>query len=144
MVGVGIDDQLRVRDVLLQDERVDRVDDQILAAIHHERRLRERLEVVVGALALGAPFRDRLYLPWADRFVDLGISVYPAEALTFQELQPRSLGLVGWTEMNGKPKMLRRIVGRAEDPLRLRRQRRHGLTATRAGADQDQLANELR
>jgi hypothetical protein len=39
------------------------VDDQVLITVHDERRLVDRLEVVVGALALDALFRDRLSLP---------------------------------------------------------------------------------
>src|SRR5215469_4126928 len=39
--------------------------------------------------------------------------------------------------------MLRRVVGGAEDPLRLRRLRPHSFSATRTGANQDQLANEF-
>jgi hypothetical protein len=46
--------------------------------------------------------------------------------------------------MNRKPEMLRRVIGSAEDLPRLRRLRRHSFTATWTGANQDQLANELR
>ena len=86
MVGVGIDDQLSVREVLLQDERVDRIDDQVFVAVHNQRRLLDGLEIVVGALALDAPFRDRLSLPRADPLVHLGIAVHLAEMLARQEL----------------------------------------------------------
>jgi len=51
MAGVGIDDQLSVREVLLQDERVDGVDDQVPVAVHDERRLVEASVVMVDSVA---------------------------------------------------------------------------------------------
>ena len=55
--------------------------------------------------------------------------------LALQELQPRSLGVLGLTEMNREPQMLRRIIGGAEDLLRFRSQGRHPLAAARTGAE---------
>src|ERR1700751_168057 len=103
MVGVGIDDQLSVREVLLQDELVDRIDDQVFVAVPNQRRLLDGLEIVVGALALDAPFRDRLSLPRAGPLVHLGIAVHPTEMLALQELPPCSLSLLGRTEMTREP-----------------------------------------
>ena len=39
VIGVGIDDQLRIRDVLLHNERVDRGHDHVVTAVHDERWL---------------------------------------------------------------------------------------------------------
>jgi hypothetical protein len=65
VIGVGVEYKLRVRDILLQDERVDRVDDKVLVAVHDKRRLLDRLEVIVGALTPYAPLDDGLDLPLA-------------------------------------------------------------------------------
>ena len=42
VIGVG-DNELRVRQVLLQDERVHRVDDHVVAAVDDQRRLLDEL-----------------------------------------------------------------------------------------------------
>src|SRR3984893_3660338 len=86
--GVGVEDELRVRDILLQDERVDREDDKVLVAVHDKRRLLDRLEVIVGALTPYAPLDDSLDLPLANLLVHLGIAIHPTEMLALQELQP--------------------------------------------------------
>jgi len=56
--GVGVNDQLRVRQVLLQDERVHRVDDDIGAAVHDQRWLLDHFQVIVGTFASSTPFGD--------------------------------------------------------------------------------------
>src|ERR1700681_144182 len=54
VIGVGVDDQLRIRDVLLHDEGVDRGHDHVVTAVHDECWLLDRLEIVVGPLFLDA------------------------------------------------------------------------------------------
>jgi hypothetical protein len=39
VIGVGVQDQLGAGDVLLQDEGIHRVDEHIVAAVRHKRRL---------------------------------------------------------------------------------------------------------
>src|ERR1700730_12875029 len=56
VIGVGIDDQLRIRDILLHDERVDRGHDHVVTAIYDECRLRDRLQIVVGPRSLAPHF----------------------------------------------------------------------------------------
>jgi hypothetical protein len=46
MIGVGIDDQPGVGQVLLQGERVAGRDDHIVAALHDQRGLVDLLEIV--------------------------------------------------------------------------------------------------
>jgi len=43
VIGVRVEDQLGIGDVLLEDVRVDRVDDHVVAAVDDERRLMDRL-----------------------------------------------------------------------------------------------------
>jgi hypothetical protein len=58
MRGVGVNDQLRVWQMLLQDERVHRVDDDIGAAVYDQRWLLDCFQIVVGTLASRTPFGD--------------------------------------------------------------------------------------
>ena len=46
MIGVGEEDELGIRKVLLQDERVYGVDDHVIAAVHDQSRLFDCLQVV--------------------------------------------------------------------------------------------------
>ena len=43
VIGVRVEDQLGVGDVLLEDARVDRVDDHVVVAVDDQRRLMDRL-----------------------------------------------------------------------------------------------------
>jgi len=55
VIGVGVDDQLRIRHVLLHDERVHRGYVHVVTAVHDECWLLDRLEIAVGPLLLDAP-----------------------------------------------------------------------------------------
>src|SRR5882762_11508563 len=48
MIAVGIQNELRVGQVLLEDERVHRIDEHVVASVHHERRLSDLLQVSIG------------------------------------------------------------------------------------------------
>src|SRR5712664_2883821 len=62
VIGVGVDDQLRIRDVLLHDERVHRRREHVVTAIHDECWLLDCLQIVVGSLSLNAPLLHRFDL----------------------------------------------------------------------------------
>ena len=66
VIGVGVDDQLRIRDVLLHDERVHRGPVHVVTAVHDECWLLERLQIVVGPLLLDAPLAYPAAWPAAD------------------------------------------------------------------------------
>src|SRR6202166_5107118 len=55
VIGVGVDDQLRIRHVLLHDERVHRGHNHVVTAVQDECWLLDRLQIVVGPLLLDAP-----------------------------------------------------------------------------------------
>src|ERR1700680_2469636 len=55
MIGVGVNDQLRIRHVLLHDERVHRGYVHVVTAVHDECWLLDRLQIVVGPLLPDAP-----------------------------------------------------------------------------------------
>jgi hypothetical protein len=48
MIAVWVQNELRVQQVLLEDERVHRINDQVVAAIYHERGLSDLLQVSIG------------------------------------------------------------------------------------------------
>jgi hypothetical protein len=48
MIAVGVQNELCVRQVLLEDERVHRINDHVVAAVHHERGLSDLLQVSIG------------------------------------------------------------------------------------------------
>ena len=52
MIAVGVQNELRVRQVLLEDERVHCINDHVVAAVHHERGLSDLLQVKCAAFVL--------------------------------------------------------------------------------------------
>src|SRR6202049_3761406 len=144
VIGVRVDDQLRVRDVLLHDERVHRGHDHVVAAVHDECWLLDRLQIVVGPLSLDAPLVHRFDLGGRHLVVHLGIASLLPKMRALQELPSRRLACRGRTEFAREPDMLGRIVGGAEEPPRSLGQRLHALTTARTCAIDDQPANEIR
>jgi hypothetical protein len=142
VICVGIEDELGVRQLLLQDERVHGVDDHVLAAVHDQRWLVDRLEVVVRPIELNAPFAQGFELGECYLFVDLGVSVLFAQAEPLEEVAASRLACLRLGEMNGEPEVVGFFVGCAENLLRLGRQTGHTLAPARSGPDQDQLANK--
>src|SRR5260221_1873108 len=80
VAGVGVKDQLRVRNVLLQDVRVDGVNDHVVVAVDHQRRLLDGVQVLVRLLARRAPLGQGLALRRRDLLVHLRVSVLTAQA----------------------------------------------------------------
>src|SRR5229473_2728737 len=116
VIGVGVDDQLRIRDVLLHDEGVDRGHDHVVTAVHDERRLRDRLQIVVGPLSLNAPLLHRLDLRRRYLVVHFRIAPLLPKMRALQERPSRRLACLGRTELDREPDILWRIVGGAEEP----------------------------
>src|SRR6202158_6026925 len=136
-------EELRVRDVLLHDERVHRGHDHVVAAVHDECWLLDRLQIVVGPLSLDAPLVHRFDLGGRHLVVHLGIASLLPKMRALQELPSRRLACRGRTEFDREPDMLWRIVGGAEEPPRSLGQQLHALTTARTCAIDDQLANEI-
>src|ERR1700689_2922382 len=96
VIGVGIDDQLRVRDVLLHDERVHRGYVHVVTAVHDECWLLDRLQIVDGPLLLDAPRPNRFDLGGRHLVVHFGIAALLPTMRAFQELPsawPAAAGL---------------------------------------------------
>jgi hypothetical protein len=79
VIGIGVEDELRVREVLLQDERVHRVDDDVVAAIDDQRRLGDRLQQRPGRLRIFPASRGALHHPVVGRPRDVELGVGGAE-----------------------------------------------------------------
>src|ERR1700692_2995271 len=92
------------------DEGVDRGHDEVVTAVHHECWLLDRLEIVIGALFLDAPFVHRLNLGGRNLIFHLGIAPLLTKVLALQKLPSRRLARLGWTEENREPHMLGRII----------------------------------
>src|SRR5216684_556270 len=135
VIGVRVEDQLGIGDVLLEDVRVDRVDDHVVVAVDDNRRLMDRLQIVERVCARGAPPGECFELRRRHTLVHLGIAALGAPP---EAAQPGAAGCLAgfrWSEEDAEPQMVRRVVGGAEDLLRFRRQGGHALAAARAGAD---------
>src|ERR1700730_13815805 len=98
MIGVGVDDQLRIWDVLLHDEGVDRGHDHVVTAVHDEGWLRDRLQIVVGPRSLDAPLFHRFNLGWRNLVIRLRSASLLTNMLALQELPSRRLTWLGRTE----------------------------------------------
>ncbi len=144
VIGVGVEDELGVRQVLLQDERVHGVDDDVVAAVHHQRRLSNRLEVVVRPIELNAPFAQGFELGGRHLFVDLGVPVLLAQAESLEKAAASRLACLRPGKMDGEPEVVGFFVACAENLLRFGRQTGHTLASAWSGPDEDQFANEAR
>src|SRR6266436_4689143 len=143
VIGVGVDDQLRIRHVLLHDERVHHRHDHVVTAVHDEGWLLDRLQIVVGSLLLDAPFPHRFDLGGRHFVVHFRIAPNLTKMRALQELASSRLARLGRTEFDREPDILGRIVGGAKDPPCILGQQLHSLTAARTCAIDDQPANEI-
>src|SRR5216683_3107673 len=143
VIAVGVDDQLRIRHVLLHDERVHRGHDHVVTAVHDECWLLDHLQIVVGSLLLDAPFPHRFDLSGRHFVVHFGIAPNLTKMRALQELASRRLARRGRTEFDREPDILGRIVGGAKEPPCSLGQQLHSLTAARTCAIDDQPANEI-
>jgi hypothetical protein len=100
--GIWIDDQFSVRQVLLQDERVHRVDDDIGAAIDDQRWLSDCFQIIVGMIASRTPFGDGRALRRSDLVGNFGIAVYR----TKPETPERNSRPAAWLAGDGVKKTL--------------------------------------
>jgi hypothetical protein len=75
MIPVGVENDLRVRQVLPEDERVHRINDHVVAAVHHERGLSDLLQVSIGIFRRSASFLGDAGVVKQDQFAVLGKSL---------------------------------------------------------------------
>src|SRR6202030_3036705 len=143
VIGVEIDDQLRVRDVLLHEEGVDRGQVHVVTAVHDECWLLDRLQIVVGPLLLDAPLAYRFDLGGRHLVVHFGIAALLPKMRALQELPSRRLARRGRTEFDREPDIFGRIVGGTKEPPCSLGYQLHSLTAARTCAIDDQPPNEI-
>src|SRR6202047_800064 len=86
VIGVGVDDQVRIRHVLLHDERVHRGYVHVVAAVHDECWLLDRLQIVDGPLLPDAPLANRFDLGGRHLVVHFRIAPNLPKMSALQEL----------------------------------------------------------
>src|SRR3984893_16205015 len=144
VIGVGVDDQLRIRHVLLHDEREDRGYVHVVTAVHDEGWLLDSLQIVGGPLLLDAPLADRFDLGGRHLVVHFGIAALLPKMRALQERPSRRLARRGRTEFDPEPDTLGRIVGvRTKEPPCSLGYQLHSRAAARTCAIDDQPANEI-
>ena len=139
MIGIRVNDQLRVRQVLLKDVRIHRGDDDVGAAVDDQRRLLDRFQIIENVLGRRTIFADGLALCRRRFVAHFGIAILD-ESLAFEKGEACGLARRRRREENRKPKMLGRIIGPAED---LSGSAPCPVGAARPGPDQNQPANEI-
>src|SRR5579859_1964517 len=85
VIGVRIEDELGVGQILLKNERVHGVDDHVGAAVDHQGRLGDLSEIVKGVWARRAPLADSFELRGRDRLAGLRIAIVLAQAEPLQK-----------------------------------------------------------
>src|SRR5260221_12686253 len=130
VIGVGVDDQLRVRDVLLHDERVHRGQVHVVTAVHDKCWLLDRLEIVVGPLLPDAPLANRFDLGGRHLVVHFRIAPNLTKMRALQELPSRGLACCRRTEFAAEPDFLGRTVGGTKGPPCSRAYHLNSLTAS--------------
>src|SRR3979411_695838 len=143
VIGVGVDDQLGIRHVLLHHERVHRGYVHVVTAVHDECWLLDRLQIVVGPLLPDAPLANRFDLGGRHLVVHFRTAPNLTKMRALQELASRRLACRGRTEFDREPDVLGRIVGGAKEPPCSLGYQLHSLTAARTCAIDDQPANEI-
>ena len=81
MIGIRIEDELRVGQVLLKDERIHAIDDNVIASVDHQRRVRDRSQIVKRAGSRCTPLADRADLCRCDPFDARRVLRRPGTAL---------------------------------------------------------------
>src|SRR5258708_905612 len=88
VIGIGIEDELRVGQVALKNERIRGIDDHVMAAVDHQCRLGNLPEVVKRAPARNTPLADSCDLRRRDLFAHLRVAALLAQAEPLQECPP--------------------------------------------------------
>src|SRR6185503_19537398 len=101
------------------------------------------LQIIIGVFTRSAPLRERCDLCWGHFLTDLRIAVLGAKAEALQIFVPSGLAPLGRREENAKPELVGIFIRRAEDLLRLGRERPHSFTAPRSGAYQYEATDQL-
>src|ERR1700730_18720543 len=102
VIGIRIENELRVGQVLLKNKRIHRIDDHVIASVDHQRRVGNLSEIVKRARAWSTPSTDRVDLRRRDTFVHFRGAIHDAPAEPPQERPDSSLARLGRREENAK------------------------------------------
>ena len=95
MIPVGVQNELRVEQVLLEDKGIYRINDHVVAAVHHESGLSDLLQVLKGVFRWSTPFGYCSHLCGSDLFVWQGIAIILPPPLPLEILPSRRLASFG-------------------------------------------------
>ncbi len=121
MRGVGVEDQLRVRQVLLQIERVDGVEDDVGFAADDQDRHFDVLEIGETFAGGFAPFLESGELRGLNLLIDGRVAIFYACVPALEEGASGSLTRGRRGEEAIDPEVIQIAVFVGEDDLRLRR-----------------------
>src|SRR3984893_13015225 len=142
MIAVGVENELRIRQVLLEDERIHRINDHVVATVHYERGLSDFLQVSIGIFHRSAPFLQCSYLRRSDLFIRQRIAVVLARPLPLEIFPSGCLTPLRGSKEDPKPQLVWRIVLGSKDLLCLGCKRRYPLAAPWASANEDEFSDK--
>src|SRR5437868_6739741 len=116
MIAVGVQNELRVQQVLLQYERVHRINEHVVAAVDHERRLSDLLQVSIGIFRGSPHFCSAASCAAATLSFGKG-SRFTLRPLPLKILPSGRLTPLRWSKEGPKPDLIGRIVLGSEDVL---------------------------
>ena len=114
VVGIRIQDELGVRHVLHEMERVHGINDDIVVATHDEGRLLHLFQVSKTLSGVCPPLADGCNLCGRNLVADWGVTIFGAREIALEERAARRLALLRIAEKDLEPQVLWRIVGGAE------------------------------
>src|SRR5689334_14656255 len=140
VIGVREEDQLGVEQVLLQDVGVDGGDDDVVAAVDHERGLRDSLEVVEAVRGGHAPLARCRPMRGDGRFRDRSVAVLGARADALEESSTCGLARFRRREEDRQPHQILWLVSLPEQWRDVRRELIHAVATAWARADEYESA----
>ena len=143
VVGVREEDQLGVRQVLLQDVGVDGGDDDVVAAVDDERGVRDSFEVVEAVRSWRAPLVRRCEMRGDGGLRDRGVAVLGARADALEEVSTCDLARFRRREEDRKPHQILWLIHRLEERHDVGRELVHAVAAAWARAHEHQSADKL-
>ncbi|CAG9236162.1 hypothetical protein BCAR13_790080 [Paraburkholderia caribensis] len=139
VIGVRIDDQLRVRQMLLKRERMPRRNDDVVAALDDQHGLPDRFQILQRAIVRHMPFANRLALGGNGLRAYLRIAIQTTQ-LALEKGKAGLLAGFGRSKMDRKPQMFGRVIARGED---FRRAAFRHVLRTMPRANEDDLADKV-
>src|SRR5580704_17559656 len=143
VIGVWEEDQLGVWQVLLQDVTVDGGDHHVVAAVDHERRVRDSFEIVEAVRGWRAPFARRRQMGGDSGLRDWDVAVLGAGSDALEEGSTGPLAHVRRREEDRKPHQILWLKRCREQWHDVGRELVHAVAAPRPCTHEHQSAYEF-